>query len=1279
MRHRLPALLLLLMTAVCAVHARQWTAPIQQELSNATVSALAEDQDGYLWIGTRRGLNRYNGSSYKVFWQGDSSALSSDRILSLYPDTDHRLWVGTDTGLNLIRNSQVVWQAPPRFYPISAIAGFDEGHLILGSHLGLLLYDKESHESSLLLQDMTYPKTILVTPQKKILASARAGQPEVVLLDHEFNLVSRFMLPGVRRIAASAVSPDGRIFFFATDRGLLAYSEDMAELPHWGQALEKACGETNPNVLFVSADPYSGMLVAGVESQGLFSINPDSGEIRKNWYDINLTDAGSAAFLPAKTHFWFSTEQFPLYSRMRHNEQTSLLLRALAPEDAVIQILPYDETRILVQSSYKILLVDIVTAATRDLSPKGSALQRTAIRTCRLDREKRPWIVLKNTALQCFDISAGTAVLLGSWPVGNCSALWENEDGSISFIDDGRLHTVSEGVLSSRPLSRSGEYWRVMPTASGRNYFIDGEKIYLFSRDGQFYPLPLSIPSPKIISEDETGRIWIGTFNAGVFRYDPQTRALKNFTVSDGLPDNSIQAFAFNGRGTWISHRNQISHINGNDQIMPVTLNNSGQVSFVSGAAASGADGRVIFAGQRQLQEIMPQSYAAPVRIPATLDGLLVNNEEYPLPGEKVVLDWKKNLIVFYFSAINFEYGQQLSYAYQLEGRDRQWVQSGQDTRAFYSNLSSGNYTFRVRLQTPDGIWHEDQTLLRLRINPAPWLSLPAKLAYVLLSLGLLALLAWLYRRNRSSQERAERAELERDLDEQLNRDKTDFFMNISHEYRTPLSLIYGPARDLARNNDLNEHDRHLVRLIERNAEKMMTLTEQVVNFNKFSRSSDRLAVLQTDLSAKLSETADHFDYVREQRGMTLRKELPADLSVWCDRDKVKKIFFNLLSNAFKYTPDGGTITVSAARRSAAEARRAYPTLPESAYEGPYAEISVTDTGVGIDQDKIDRIFQRFERLGAKVGDKEPEGLGIGLNHVLYLVGVLRGAIKVEPGRVCGSVFSFVIPAGKEAYAKEELWHEIPVEATGKLLIVEDNAEMRSYLNDLFKDTANVLLASDGDDALRFIRISAPDLVISDVMMPYKDGFQLCREIKESPEYSHLPVILLTAKNEKADQLEGLGAGADAYLQKPFDPAILQSTVRNLLDNRRRIQKALKGQDAGGIGQVLPELPVGTHDKAFLQKIFALVEEHLSEEEFNVSSLAGMMGMSRSGLFSKVKALTGQSPQEFLSDYRLSRARELLLTHDYNISEVAYKVGFSTLNGLSRAFKNKYGVPPSSL
>ena len=238
---------------------------------------------------------------------------------------------------------------------------------------------------------------------------------------------------------------------------------------------------------------------------------------------------------------------------------------------------------------------------------------------------------------------------------------------------------------------------------------------------------------------------------------------------------------------------------------------------------------------------------------------------------------------------------------------------------------------------------------------------------------------------------------------------------------------------------------------------------------------------------------------------------------------------------------------------------------------------------------------------------------------------------------------------------------------------------MRTYLHDLFQTTCNIMLAGDGEEALRFIQISAPDLIISDVMMPFKDGFQLCRELKESEELCHVPVILLTAKSEMSDQLEGLGCGADAYLQKPFDPSYLQALVQNLLANRRRIQKLLKEHTAGDLAGVLPDLPVNNHDKVFLEKIYGLIEEHLSEEDFNVSTLAAMMGMSRSGLFSKVKALTGQSPQEFLINYRLSRARELLKSHEYNISEVAYKVGFSTLNGLSRAFKNKYGVPPSSV
>ena len=1258
------------------------------------LTSLAQGTDGFLWVGTRRGLNRFNGSVYKVFYQGDSTALTSDRIFSLCPDTDGRLWVGTEAGINLIQDSKVIRRSFPKFNPVTTILNYDHDHLLYGGQLGICLYDKETGESSTVYDapQFFYSQALLKTPDGNVVVAGRSNRPVIAILDKNFEPVREIVVTASGNINGLALGPDGTLFV-ATDRGLKAWSPEGLPLPEWGRRLEEATGSVEPIIAFLSVDPRTGHPIAGVSDHGIYDISLEDRQIQQNWFEFSLSGVRKAYCLLNQEAIWLATDQSGLVHRSRNSSTTLVRLLNLPPQDAVSHLISWQEGMALVQTQKKLLLMNTATGVTRDITPVFFSPEKN-INQAWIDRQGYLWTIHNFETLYKFRIGTDRLQALSSWPLTGVRSLWENEDGSMSFIQEGRIHTIRDGVQTSRPISRTGEYWRVMPTWTGKTFFLDRDKVYQYTKDGLFLDIPVPLSAPNSLTEDMLGRLWIGTSNSGLVCFDPLGQTTTEITTKDGLPDNAIRAILPSEYGVWVSMRNEIAFI-GNDlaDIIRYKPDEGEAIDFVNNAALRLPGGDVLFGANEHVIILHPARIAQSEKVSASLDALLVNNQPMEIPESKLELDHRQNLVVFYYSAMDFDHGNQLSYEHKLVGHDKQWVKAGHSLRAFYSNLDPGKYRFLVKVQTPDGVWQEEKELLSIRIHPAPWLSWPAKLGYTLLGLTLLILTIIQARRLQRNKERAERAEMEKILGEQMSRDKTDFFMNISHEYRTPLSLIYGPARDLARNNSLDAHDRHLVRLIERNAEKMMTLTEQVVNFDKFSRSTDRLAVIQTDLGAKLARIVENFDYVREQRSLDIRTDLPDNFNVWCDRDKIEKIFFNLLSNAVKYTPDGGSIDVRLASVPSADVRGRYD-LSESEYEGNYAEVTVSDSGIGIDQEKIDRIFRRYERLGQKVGDKVPEGLGLGLNHVLYQIGLHRGAISVRPNTPSGTTFSFVIPAEKEAYSGTDIWREVPVEASGKiseavpmvntgkgqsLLIVEDNDEMRSYLHELFHEQYNVMLASDGDEALRFIQISAPDIVISDIMMPYKDGLQLCRELKENPEYCHLPVVLLTAKTEATERLEGLGAGADAYLGKPFDPAYLQALVRNLLDNRQRVQNTLGDKTAEQLGAVLPELPVGSHDKAFLEKLYGLVEEHIPEEDFNVSSLAGMMGVSRSGLFSKVKALTGQSPQEFLTGYRLARARELLLTHEYNISEVAYKVGFSTLNGLSRAFKNKYGVPPSAI
>jgi len=1275
------------------IHAQDRTFSISTRPSNPSVTAMAEGSDGYLWVGTLRGLNRYNGATYTTIGMADSTGLTSDRIYSLCADTDGRLWVGTETGINLVQNSQVVRRPEPQFMPVTAILDYDEEQLLYSGPGGLGIYGKQSGESRIILDLPVYFYiTYLVRdPITGRIFAAKANLPEIAVLDQNFALMKTLAVRSASSINGMTFSPDGSLFV-ATDKGLKCWNPDGSENPAWDRML-KAEGAPS-HIAFVQTDYTSGHVLVGASGGKIYSLSVTDGTIHRLWIDVEFDSSSRTLCLVTPDRLWIASRNQGIVQRSRTGATSIQHLQELSSTDFVSRLVSWTENQILISTYRKVLRMDTRHGEYTDLTPPLQPGK--TITHMRVDRRGHIWLILDYLLLREYELDPATdrLKLLSERPVSGVHSLWENQDGSISFIQENRIHTLRDGVLTSRPIGQAGGLWRVMTTWTGTTYLINGDSICQYNPDGQLLDIPVWIPSPNIVTVDTAGRIWVGSSNNGLVCYDPADGSCTRLSVRDGLPDNAIRSILPNDKGIWVSTRNAIVFISPDlQQILPIPLDGQEPVEFVSNGATVNTSGDLIFGAKKHVVRVEPKQYSGIAEEHLELDALLVDNAPVDLQRGEVLLKPEQSQLSLYFSAIDFEFGKQLQYAYKLEGYNRQWVQVGNNPYALITDLPAGRFRFLARVRTPDGIWQEEQELCRIRHKPTPLRSPVAIVIYSLLFFLFLSQLVRLVRHNRQNRDRAERAEMEKVFSEQASRDKADFYMNISHEYRTPLTLIYGPAQDLARNNNLDEHDRKLVRCIQRNAEMLMTLTEQIMNFHLFSRSSDHLAILQTDLGAMLSASIANFDYFRDQRGIRLSSELPQDLLVWCDRDKIGKVFFNLLSNAFKYTPQGGEIHVTATLHSKEELQAAF-NLPESDYDGPFARISVADTGVGISQDQIERIFNRFERLEQEVEGREPKGFGIGLNHALYLVSQHHGAIKAAPNRPQGSVFSFVFPAGKDAYEDAEIWHDVPVESTGKLtepapvleadhetslLIVEDNSEMRVYLHDLFHDTYNVILAGDGEEASRFIRISAPDLIVSDIMMPFKDGFQLCREVKESEEYSHIPVILLTAKTGMADHLEGLELGADAYIQKPFDPDLLRAQIRNLMNNRRRVQKLLHGKTSDQIGEVLPSLGIGLRDKAFLEHLYALVEEHLGEEEFNVSTLSTSMAMSRSGLFSKLKALTGQSPQEFLTGYRLNRARELLKSREFNVSEVAYKVGFSTLNGFSRAFKNKYGIPPSAL
>lgn len=564
-----------------------------------------------------------------------------------------------------------------------------------------------------------------------------------------------------------------------------------------------------------------------------------------------------------------------------------------------------------------------------------------------------------------------------------------------------------------------------------------------------------------------------------------------------------------------------------------------------------------------------------------------------------------------------------------------------------------------------------------------PWLAPHALVFYIFFIPIIASYAVQAYKYLKHREERMQLAEEQQELHEQ----HLHFVANISHEIRTPLTLISAPLKELIANNELNDHDRDLLSIMQRNVTRLNHLAEQILDNSNHGKDDRVLKETFGDISAFIENIANNFRFYAHEKGLHLTFDTMTEgQQGYFDMEKVEKIVSNLMTNAMKYTSEGGDIVVRVR------------------LVNTNAEIVVKDTGIGVTDSRQREMFRRFNRLDMSALNPSSKGFGVGLHYAQCLAFLHRGHLSYEPNVPQGSRFTLTIPY-KEPVTEKVVIDEIenPAKAVvekpeaiksevdenlSTILLVEDDYEMRGYVHMLLKEDYNVIIAGDGEEALEKLKLNVPDLVLSDVVMRRMDGFELCQKIKESPDYGYLPVLLLTAKSDMDNRKHGIDCGADAYIGKPFDPYYLKSVVASILENRQRIQRIIRNMThvpmVTAAAEPVTDEPTAEplmceRDRDFLSHFHKLLSDHLEDDMLNVNQLASEMNLSYSSLYARVKDLTGQSPQVFLTTYRMNIAMELLQTHNYTVSEVCYKVGASSPANFARSFKKQFGVVPSAV
>jgi signal transduction histidine kinase/DNA-binding response OmpR family regulator len=625
-----------------------------------------------------------------------------------------------------------------------------------------------------------------------------------------------------------------------------------------------------------------------------------------------------------------------------------------------------------------------------------------------------------------------------------------------------------------------------------------------------------------------------------------------------------------------------------------------------------------------------------------------------------------------------------------LEGFDKDWIYTASDIRmAEYVNLPKGNYIFKVKASNEDGVWNTTYTSMPFEIRPSFWGTIYAFLLYMLILVGLVLLVASITKKRVQNKNKVLLDRQYREQIEKVNESKLQFFINISHEIRTPLTLIICSVERLIVNLKLNKEQEKEAISIEKNVNQMLSLTNELLEIQKIEIGKYQLNVRKNDIVIFIRNIIVAFESLAVKQNIKLSlQNFNPEFFIWYDANVLAKVFNNLISNAIKYTKNGGTVEV----------------IINPSKSNEFIEISVVDNGVGIEKENLLKIFDRFYHKGGNK-DSYEKGFGIGLSLAKSLIEVHKGLISVTSKPGIGSTFIISLPLNDNAYLNEEKAdnvmlksdfttvsnsiesQNIPNESIlilnkqvdeldpNKVIIlyVDDNLELLENIRNYLSDTYNVIIAPNGKVGVEMANQYQPDVIISDIVMPLMDGFELCNVLKTDLNTSHIPIILLTARADSSSQLKGIETGADSFIPKPFNIKLLSLTIKNLIESREKLRQLF-------INNQFPnprEITTNSKDAEFLERLIKHVEDNIGDSELNINNLAQTLAMSRSTFFRKIKAITGSTGKDFVDTIRLKKAAQLLLNSGMNISEVAYTIGHSNPQYFSKCFKAYFKVSPS--
>ena len=1292
---------------------------VAHELSNGRVQCVAEDNNGQMWIGTFRGLNRYDGHEYhQYFCTFDSLGLPDNNVQSLLCDKKGRLWVATVNGVCRYTRQDTFERIPMQTGNRNArkLLMDSKGRVFVYNGQELMIYD-EVH--NIFLTKVTRQMTrqswgdcfIDGSDVIMMIGSANvqlySSDDFKLLRDiHDIEDSHAFYFELLSNDLLLASGNGTMVIYDVKSHQFIPLSPEMtSRITAHGSVLQAACLLDNNNILLSTSH------------NGLFELNLFTHTLRGEG------DAGFSAPVPeayvtkifqdSRKNIWMGTYDKGLFVDYYYKEKfggSNSYLNRFIENSSVFAVAVDKNANLWVSTLRKGLFVyhtDTQKAESIEIAGLPAGEKKNAITHIFCDRDGQLWLSTSNIVMKC-QYEAGRLNILGQWPIFMTMDFEQTDDGTVW------ISTSSTYIVGFRPGSNQPEPkqafnvdYTFIPSLlklQDGNLLISAFYQSVMKMDpktgklsqqeisGMQRCIRKSVFIPTDMHQDANGNVWIGTVSNGLLRYNPQTNEMSRI---GGLSCSDVGAIEEDSQGNlWISTMKGLNRLDPKTGRIISLYKADGLAGdeFCDRASCQLPNGSLVFGGIDGVTMFNPADIDTLKSLPLHFCDLKVHNQLIrPAVGApiEVMLDSCKEIRLshdqnsFSISYTALDYGdyERVHYYYKLDGVDGDWIDAGSGHVANYANLPSGHYTFRVR--TTDSTSDEagsDERTISVVVESAPAYSWWAWLIYLLLSGMLIGYLYQNAKRVVKAKRAARQAQMEKEQELRTNQMNMSFFANIAHEFRTPLTMIAGPVGQLVKSNHLSGEDKSLLSIAQRSIQRMFKLVNQLMDFNKLENDTLRLSVEQIDVVKSMNDICDTFEFNAKEKGISLnRLGMEDQLMAWTDGDKLEKIVSNLLSNALKFTPRGGHIDVSL-----------------DVADGQ-VKVTVADTGKGIPEEQLENVFKRYYQLDNQTKAIVNWGTGIGLYYSRRLAELHHGSLVAGNRKEgTGAVFALCYPMNEQAYSEEERRpiegdgvadyriidapvvgapHESDNDSRPTILVVDDDTEIVNYMRVLFSQDYRLITCLDAETALEEMRAEEPNIVLSDVAMPGMDGYQLCQEIKQDIQLSHIPVILVTAKITSENQVEGLSVGADAYVTKPFEPAVLSALIQSQLKNRDRVRKLLTKStttEDEGVDNALSE-----QDKHFMEELYKLMEEELSNSELDVTRITKMLYISRTKLYYKIKGLTGETPSSFFRTYKLNRAAELLKGGKHTVAEIADMTGFSTQSHFSVVFKKQFGVPPS--